>query len=108
MKYEEAERRLKKLSEDSKLGLTAHVGSRDAEAIDTILADVATWRSTCSDAASTLIIVAAQRDSYRNALVKIKKLANGDDVPIALLTEIIDIVSNLNFNDAAQPQKDPS
>lgn len=108
MKYEEAERRLKKMSDDSKLGLTAYVGSRDAEAIDTILADVATWRATCGDAASTLIVVAAQRDAYLNALVKIKKLANSDDVPVAVLAEIVSLISHLNFSDAAEPQKEPS
>jgi hypothetical protein len=112
MKYEEAERRLKKLSYDSKLlltrGSTAYVSPRDTEAIDTILADVETWRATCSDAASTLIVVGAQRDMYQDVLRKVRKLATSDDVPVAVLAEIINLVSNLNFSDAAQPQKEPS
>lgn len=108
MKYEEAEKRLKKIAADSRACIPVYIGSRDAEAIETILADVETWRATCGDAASTLIVVSAQREAFRDVLKKIKKLATSGDVPIAVLTEIINLVTRLNLSDAAEPQKDPS
>ena len=108
MNLDEIKRRLRKIVEDAGSLRAVYVSTRDAEAIEAALREIDATGKALADAASTLIIVAARRDVYRDMLRKIKAIVSSAQDPSALI-DILNLVNSLdNLGDAAQPQKEPS